>query len=73
MQQGWPGLAVALLRYVVLTMPCLIAGFWLAISWGYPGVLGALVGLVLASAVASLVFLVWMQRAIAAHEAATAS
>ena len=73
MQQGFPGLAVALLRYVVLTMPCLIAGFWVAISLGYPGVLGALAGLVLASAVASLVFLLWMQRAIARHEAAAAS
>lgn len=73
MQQGWPGLAVALLRYVVLTMPCVIGGFWLAAKLGHPGVLGALGGLVVASAVASLVFLVWMHRAMARQEAAAAA
>lgn len=70
MQQGWPGLAVAILRYIVLTGPFLYAGYALSLALGRPCVEGVLLGLIAASAVSSGVFVAWMYRAIARHEAA---
>jgi Na+-driven multidrug efflux pump len=70
MQEGLPGLVVALLRYVVLTAPCILIGYQLAKTFERPSIEGVLFGLVTASAVASLIFLAWMHRAVARREEA---
>lgn len=73
MQEGFPGLAVALLRYVVLTVPCIFLGFELAQSFDRPCIDGILFGLVTATLVSSLVFLAWMHRSVARQEARLAA
>ncbi|MGH9870136.1 MAG: MATE family efflux transporter [Candidatus Polarisedimenticolia bacterium] len=64
MQRGRPGLAVALLRYVVLTIPMAMAGTWVARGLGLPSFVGMLGGLIGATAIASIVFLIWIRAAL---------
>jgi Na+-driven multidrug efflux pump len=65
MQRGRPGLLIAILRYVVLTVPMAMAGAWVARVAGAPAFLGMIVGLIGATAVASAVFLMWIRAALA--------
>lgn len=62
LQRGRPGLVMAVLRYVVLTVPCAFAGMSAARRLGKEPLYGLLAGLVGASAIASYVFLIWMRR-----------
>jgi Na+-driven multidrug efflux pump len=66
--RGAPGLTIALLRYVALTFPCAWIGVRIAERLGHPGFYGILAGVIGASAIASLVFLGWMARALRAVE-----
>ena len=68
MQLATPGLISAALRYLFLTAPCALAGAAIAARLGQPQLHGVIVGLVVATAVASLVLLAWMRRALAAAD-----
>jgi Na+-driven multidrug efflux pump len=70
MQRGRPGLAVAVLRYVVLTVPMAMAGAWVARRAGGSLFLGVLSGLIAATAMASAVFVVWIRGALTSMEPA---
>jgi Na+-driven multidrug efflux pump len=72
LHRGWPGLAMAILRYVVLTVPCAVAGKWAALSLGRPALYGLIVGLIAASGVSSAIFLAWLRRTLHELEAAQA-
>jgi Na+-driven multidrug efflux pump len=63
LQRARPGLVISLLRYVVMTAPCGLAGIWGARYLQAPALFGLLVGLIVASGVASGIFLVWYRRA----------
>ena len=58
--RGRPGLAVALLRYVVLTLPVAWIGMRASAAIGYPEIYGLVVGLLVAGGITSAVFLVWL-------------
>lgn len=66
--RGGPGLAIALLRYVVLTLPCAWIAVRLAETFGLPGFYGILAGVIGASAITSIVFLGWIRHALRAAE-----
>jgi Na+-driven multidrug efflux pump len=68
LQRGRPGLVMAMVRYLGLTVPCGLAGMVAARRLGTQPLFGLLAGLIVASAVSSAVFLVWMNRAIGAQE-----
>ncbi|MFQ5718820.1 MAG: MATE family efflux transporter [Acidobacteriota bacterium] len=59
-QRGRPGLVMAVLRYVILTAPMAYGGARLAERWGFPALDGLLCGLIVASALTSVVFQAWM-------------
>ena len=69
LQRGRPGLLMAILRYVVLTAPCGWLGIVAARAAGRPPLFGLLAGLILASALGSAIFLIWMRRALGALQA----
>jgi Na+-driven multidrug efflux pump len=69
LQRGRPGLVMAVVRYVGLTIPFGFGGMVIAERTGGTPLFGLLLGLALASALASIVFLVWMERALATLEA----
>lgn len=62
MGRGRPGLVVAVLRYLVLTAPAAGLGIHLARRAGVPELFGLVSGLLLASTLASSVFLLWIRR-----------
>lgn len=64
MQRGWPGLVMGVLRYGVFTVPAALVGRQIALQMGYPALYGIVAGLILASGLASFLFLVWMVRAL---------
>jgi len=64
MGRGRPGLSMAVLRYVVLAAPTAALGLWLAPAIHVSPVLGLVFGLMMATAIGSLVFLVWTRRAL---------
>jgi Na+-driven multidrug efflux pump len=68
--RGVPGLAVASLRYLVLTAPLAWLGMRAGALLGEPPLYGLLVGTLAAAAVASAVFLGWMNAALRELEAA---
>jgi Na+-driven multidrug efflux pump len=68
LQRGRPGLVMAVVRYVGLTVPCSLAGMALAERGGQPTLYGLLAGLLCASGLASGIFLVWLRRHLAAIE-----
>ena len=77
MQRGQPGLVVALLRYVVLTLPLAWLGMRAAQRVDVSGVYGLIAGSLAASAIASVVMLAWLRVAVprddrAAHRPARA-
>jgi len=66
MGRGRPGLVMATLRYGLLMLPFAWLGMHRAESLGYPAIDGLVVALLGASALSSVVFYVWMQRALKA-------
>jgi Na+-driven multidrug efflux pump len=64
MGQGRPGLWMALLRYLVLTVPLAFGGVRVAQSLGWPGFHGLVFGLVAASAISSAIFHAWLLAAL---------
>ncbi len=67
--RGRPGLAVAVLRYLVLTVPSVWIGVRAAEAIGRAGFEGVVVSLTLTAALCSGVFLVWIRRALRAEGA----
>ena len=66
LQRGRPGLVMAAVRYVGLTIPLGLLGLHVARVAGIEPLAGLLGGLMAAGAGASAVFLVWMRRALGA-------
>ena len=64
MGRGRPGLAMSVLRYVVLAAPAAAAGVWLAPALHVSEVLGLVYGLMAATAISSLAFLFWTRKAL---------
>jgi Na+-driven multidrug efflux pump len=62
LQRGRPGLTMAVLRYVLLTIPCAFLGMQAAAALSAEPLYGLLGGLVVASSVSSAVFLAWLRR-----------
>ncbi len=70
MQRGNPGLVMAVLRYVVLTVPLALLGVIAARGLGQPELYGLLVGTLAAGAISSAVFWAWLDRALTVEAAA---
>jgi len=68
LNRGRPGLLMAALRYLVLTGPLAWAGLVLARQMGQPTLYGLIVGLLAAAATSSVLFFVWLRRALARAE-----
>lgn len=64
MGRGRPGLLMATLRYGVLMFPLAWFGMHRAENLGYPAIDGLVVALLIASALSSVIFYVWMKRAL---------
>ncbi len=62
LQRGQPGLVMAALRYLVLTVPCASLGMVLARRLGREPIYGMLLGLVAATALSSYIFQAWLRR-----------
>ena len=62
LQRGRPGLAMAVFRYTILTIPFAFAGMKAADLLGRPPLHGLIAGLIGASGLASAVFFIWMRR-----------
>ena len=73
LQRGRPGLVMAVVRYLVLTVPLGLGGMGAARAFGQPPLFGLLFGLLAATAVSSSIFLVWMERALARLKAPAAA
>jgi Na+-driven multidrug efflux pump len=68
MGRGRPGLAMASLRYLVLTLPTAWAGVWLATAMGAPQLYGLVVGLLVVGLISSGAFSLWLYMALHAKE-----
>jgi Na+-driven multidrug efflux pump len=67
MNQGRPGLVMAVLRYLVLAAPCAWLGMKASrVLLGLPEFYGLVVGLLAVAAVSSIGFSLWLHRALAA-------
>ena len=64
MGRGRPGLVVAVLRYVILTAPAVWIGVRAAERLGRPGFEGMVLSLLATAAICSVVFLLWIRRAL---------
>ena len=64
LQRGRPGLTMAAVRYVLLTIPCALAGMQAAGLSGQPVLYGLIGGLIVSSSIASIIFLAWLRRAL---------
>jgi Na+-driven multidrug efflux pump len=73
LQRGWPGLIMAVLRYVIFAPPAAFFGREVAIRVGAPVIHGIVVGLICASTLASLIFFVWLQRVLTRLELRSSS
>src|SRR5262245_8815847 len=62
LQRGRPGLIMAVLRYAVLTIPSAFAGMRTAHLLDAPPLYGLLGGLIVASGISSIIFILWMRR-----------
>ena len=62
MGRGKPGLYMAILRYVVLTVPAAYAGMRVAASNGQPNLYGILVAMVIVAVISSGVFALWLRQ-----------
>jgi Na+-driven multidrug efflux pump len=68
MQQGRPGLVMALIRYLGLTVPLAWLGASIARRLALPGLYGLVAGLLAAAAISSLLFILWLQSSLRAVE-----
>ena len=64
MQRARPGLIAAILRYVILTIPCAFGGARLAPLAGISSFMGMLAGLIVASSFGSALLLGWARSAL---------
>lgn len=64
MGRGKPGLIMAVVRSVVLTVPMSWAGIQIAQALGYPGLYGLVVGLLIVATASSVAFLAWLRAAL---------
>ncbi|GAB4223692.1 MAG: MATE family efflux transporter [Acidobacteriota bacterium] len=71
MGRGRPGLLLATLRYVVLSVPLAWLGMRAAVSLGRPGFDGVIAGTIAASLLSSLVMALWIRRALRGWPRAT--
>ncbi len=60
--QGKPGLIMAAIRALVLTVPLTWAGRLIAESMGQPGVYGMMLGLLVVGLISSVGFVVWLRK-----------
>lgn len=67
-QRGTPGLVMATLRYVVLSIPLGLGGAWVAVRLGQEPFHGLIAGLLSGSAIVSAVFVTWLYRMLGALE-----
>jgi len=72
MNRGRPGLLMALLRYVVLTVPFAWLGLALARRFAWPPLYGLVLALFAVAGISSLVFLLWTRRALGRVDPETA-
>jgi Na+-driven multidrug efflux pump len=72
MGRGTPGLAIAILRYVGLTIPFAWVGIQVSRALGRPALFGLMVGLLTAAAIASVVFYLWLRAALPETSSRTA-
>jgi putative MATE family efflux protein len=68
MQRGGPGLVMAGVRYLGLTVPLAWIGIEIGAGVGWPALYGLLTGLLAASGLSSAAFAVWLGRGLAAAE-----
>lgn len=64
MGRGRPGLYMAILRYLILTVPAAYLGMLVANRYGQPNLYGILVAMVVVAVVSSAIFSVWVKRAL---------
>ena len=64
LQRGTPGLVMAILRYVVLTAPLAYGGMVLAGNMAQPEIYGVMCGSLVAAALSSAAFYVWLRAAL---------
>jgi Na+-driven multidrug efflux pump len=64
MNRGGPGLAIAVFRYLVLTIPFAWIGLQVSRSLDRPPLYGLMIGLLAAAAIASGVFYLWLRRSL---------
>jgi len=64
MQRGRPGLVLAAIRYLVLTAPLAWLGLWMASRSGHPPLYGLILGTLVAGALSSFVFLIWLRKSL---------
>jgi Na+-driven multidrug efflux pump len=64
MNRGRPGLIMAILRYLVLTLPAAWLGMQTAEGLGRPAIQGMIVGMIVAGAISSAAFYVWVRVAL---------
>ncbi len=62
MGRGKPGLYMAILRYVVLTLPAAYIGMRVAADNGQPALYGILFAMVVVAVISSLLFSAWLRR-----------
>ena len=73
MGRGRPGLALATLRYGLMTAPAVWLGMRVALSMGQPGLYGMIVGLLIVGAITSAIFMVWLRTAFDAMDGQAAA
>ncbi|MGE0712654.1 MAG: MATE family efflux transporter [Planctomycetota bacterium] len=66
LQRGAPGLAMAFVRYALLSGPLALAGAWAARRAGAEPFHGLIAGLVTGSGIVSLIFTLWLARTLRA-------
>lgn len=68
MGRGRPGLVMASIRYLVITLPTAWAGVRLATAMGEPQLYGLILGLLVVGSISSAAFLLWLHLALRAKE-----
>lgn len=62
LQRGFPGLVMAVVRYLLLSAPLGLTGAFVAQSSGRSPLLGLLIGVIVGTAIASAIFAAWLVR-----------
>ena len=71
MGRGRPGLVMAIVRYLVLSIPLAWSGLHLAERAGHSGLTGLLIGMIAAAAITSFLFGAWTRSALRKRTATT--